>query len=353
MGQQLSGTIVFASGKTGDYDIWTCDLESGTMTQLTFGTGWNDKPNFSPDGQWVVYVSDQTGNRELFKVPTTGGDPIQLTNLGNRWADSPSFSPDGKAIAYVSNETGNNELWVMDAEGNERKQVTVHEGSDDTVSWTPDGHGLLWSSDRGDDADIWHYDLLSDTKTQLNEDRGGDYSPKPSPDGSVIVFVSNRQETPDPSQPYKDRDKDLWMMTSQGELLVKLTENQGADYSPAWSPCGNYLLYTADDHRSDCHLRVLDVSQLVEAYQSGDQATVEQAASRLRTEAVQLDRDPLKAEVNATRHATFLTSLLPDSWMKSCYPAGYFGLERNPDWTGVQVGAGTLATDSSTSDYAG
>ena len=345
MGQPLSGTIAFASGKSGDYDIWTCDLETGELTQLTFGYGWNDKPSFSPDGEWVVYVSEIGGMRNLFKVPAGGGEEVQLTFLDRSWADSPQFSPDGKSIAYISNEAGNNDVWVMDADGENVQQLTTYGGSDESVTWMPDGQGLLWSSDRGDDADIWHYDFVSQVKSQLNEDRGGDYSPQPSPNGKLVAFVSNRQETPDASQPYKDRDRDLWMMTIEGELAVKLTDNQGADFAPCWSPCGNYLLYTADGAKNECHLRVLDVEDLVAAYQSGDQQTVEKAANRLREEALQLDRDPLKAEINAHRHSTFLTSLLPESWVKSCYPSGYFGLERNPAWTGVRVSSRVQAND--------
>lgn len=339
MGQKLSGTIAFASGKTGDYDIWTCNLESGQLAQLTFGNCWNDKPKFSPDGQWVAFVSSRTGAREIFKVPASGGEPIQLTQLDGRWADSPAFSPDGKSIAFVSNEAGNNDIWVMDVDGKDRVQVTTHDGSDDTVAWTPDGEGLLWSSDRDEDADIWHYDMASEAKTQLNEDRGGDFSPTPSPDGSLIAFVSNRQLNPNPNKPFVDRDKDIWMMTSDGQFPVKLTDNQGADFSPCWSPCGNYLLYTADDDRKDCHLRVLNVADVVKAFASGDPQSIERAASGLRTKTIELDRDPLKAEIDARRHATFITSWLPESWMTSCYPPGYFGLERNPAWTGVHVTA--------------
>lgn len=344
MGQMLSGTIAFASGKTGDYDIWTCNLESGKLTQLTFGVCWNDKPNFSPDGQWVAFVSDRTGFQEIFKVPSGGGEPVQLTSLG-RWADSPKFSPDGKSIAFISNEAGNNDLWIMDADGAERVQVTTHGGSDDTVAWTPDGQGLLWSSDRGGDADIWHYDIASGAKTQLNEDRGSDFSPAPSPDGSLIAFVSNRQFKPNPGKPFEDRDKDVWLMTTDGEHPVRLTENQGADYSPCWSPCGQYLLYTADENRKECRLRVLRIADVVKAYASGDQKSIERAASHLRAKAVELDREPLKAEIHAERHATFLTMWLPESWLTSCYPPGYFGLERNPAWTGVSVTADRRAVD--------
>jgi len=54
MSQDLTGKIAFASGKTGDYDIWTLQLADGEMRQITDGMCWNDKPKWSPDGRWVA-----------------------------------------------------------------------------------------------------------------------------------------------------------------------------------------------------------------------------------------------------------------------------------------------------------
>lgn len=338
---QLSGTIAFASGKTGDYDIWTCDLESGQLTQLTSGDSWNDKPKWSPCGEWIVFVSNRTASsrtaaQEIFKVPATGGEPLQLTDL-NRWTDSPCFSPDGRLIAYVSNEAGNNDIWVMDTDGGNRRQVTTDGGADEHVEWTADGEGLVWASDRNGDANIFRYSFATEEITQLNQDRGSDFAPAVSPDGALVAFCSNRQEHTDEARPFSDRDKDLWLMGIDGKFPVKLTQNQGADFSPSWSPCGQHLIYCADGPKQSCHLRVLDIADVVEAFASGDGDRIEQAAGRVRSEAVQLERDALEGEIDAKRNATFVTALLPDSWVKSLYPAEYFGLERNPHWSAVSV----------------
>ena len=59
MAHKLTGTIAFASGKTGDYDIWTLDLASREMKQLTYGAFWNDKPRWSPDGKQILFLSNQ------------------------------------------------------------------------------------------------------------------------------------------------------------------------------------------------------------------------------------------------------------------------------------------------------
>ena len=258
-----SGKVAFASGKVGDYDIWSLDLATGAMTQLTRGNYWHDKPSWSPDGRWVVFTTNRAGGpgQEIFKVDANGQNLVGLTGLG-RWADSPTFSPDGRRIAFISNESGNNDVWIMDADGRNRTQVTRHQGSDNHVRWTPDGRGLYFSSDRDSDADIWHIDLSSGATRQLNEDRGADITPTPSPDGSLIAFCSNRQHEPNSDDPYEDRDKDIWMMGADGSFPVRLTPNQGADFCPCWSPDGNSLLYTAESGKQASRLRVMDVREL-------------------------------------------------------------------------------------------
>jgi len=155
----------------------------------------------------------------------------------------------------------------------------------------------------------------------------------PSPNGEVIAFVSNRQAVPDAQRPFHDRDKDVWLMSTAGRWPVRLTDNQGGDFCPCWSPDGRYLMYAAAADRTASHLRVIDVSDVVAAYASGEQHQVERAAAAIRTEALPLDRTDLKAEINAVRkNKTFVTFLMPEKWVASAYPSGYFGLERYPHW---------------------
>ncbi|MEO0604830.1 MAG: hypothetical protein AAF211_25585 [Myxococcota bacterium] len=333
MSSALMGKIVFASGKLGDYDLWSLELATGETRQLTRGNCWNDKPKWSPDGRRVVYTSNcgVPVGQEIFTVDAQGGKPVQLTRLG-RWADSPDYSPDGSRIAFISNEAGNNDVWVMNADGGDRTQVTTHRGSDNHVRWTPDGRGLLFSSDRGEDADIWHIDLSSGAKKQLNEDRGADITPVPSPDGELVAFVSNRQFEPDPKDPDSDRDKDVWLMTADGRFPTRLTGNQEADFSPCWSPDGTHILYTADRGTMDCHLRTVDVTELRAAYRSGDAGQITREVERLRHLEVEYDREGMKADIQAERNKGLLTFWMPERWVRFLYPAGHFGKERNPDW---------------------
>ena len=328
-----SGKLVFASGKVGDYDIWTLDLATGETRQLTRGTWWHDKPSWSPDGRWVLFTSNRGGGpgQDVFRCDATGNHLEALTSLG-KWTDSPTYSPDGRKIAFVSNESGNNDVWIMDADGRNREKVTEHLGSDNHVRWMPDGRGLLFSSDRDRDADIWHIDLSSGRKRQLNSDRGADITPCPSPDGSLIAFCSDRQRKPDPSAPHDDRDKDIWLMGADGSFPVRLTENQGADFAPCWSPDGQAILYTAEAGHADCHLRVIDVRDLTAAYQANDPKAIAAAVVRLWPKRLEYDRTGMVKDIDAERTPFWFTAWMPQRWLERIYPMGYFGKERNAHW---------------------
>lgn len=121
-------------------------------------------------------------------------------------------------------------------------------------------------------------------------------------------------------------------MAADGSHPVRLTSNQGADFSPSWSPDGSAILYTADARAQDTHLRVIDVRGVRDAYQTGDHAAIRAAAERLRPERVDYDRSGMRADIEAERTTFWFTALLPQRWVERIYPTGYFGKERNADW---------------------
>jgi TolB protein len=80
-----------------------------------------------PDGSGAVYsavIVNGKGDRELYRVPRTGGTPVALTNTP-RDEFSPAVSPDGKTIAHVSNHLGNLDIFLMPVAGGEKRHLQI------------------------------------------------------------------------------------------------------------------------------------------------------------------------------------------------------------------------------------
>lgn len=121
---------------------------------LTSDPGYEGEPTFSADGQTIAYVSDRTGNLEIFLKQISGGPEINLTNNP---ADEvqPAFSPDGRQIAFVSTRSGHTQLvfrnptvsemggdiWVMPALGGVPRKIVE---SGNFPAWARDGSSIIF-----------------------------------------------------------------------------------------------------------------------------------------------------------------------------------------------------------------
>jgi len=83
----------------------------------------------------------------------------------------PDVSPDGKSVAFVSNRSGNNDIWLIPIDGGPARQLTTHTASDSDPAWSRDGKKIAFTSLREDSkGDIWVLDL--DRNKETRGDRG-------------------------------------------------------------------------------------------------------------------------------------------------------------------------------------
>jgi hypothetical protein len=105
---------------------------------LTPGTSQDRQPVYSPDGEWILFASNRSGNSDLWKISTRTGELRRLTDdPGHDW--DPAFTSDGKQIVWSSNRSGVHEIWIADADGVNPRQIT-HDGfGAENPGATPDG----------------------------------------------------------------------------------------------------------------------------------------------------------------------------------------------------------------------
>lgn len=145
--------VVFASNRTGKYEIWIADADGENIRQLTDIQGKSSagSPRFSPDGNLVVFDAQVEGNGDIYVVPSNGGAIRRITDSA-AFDCIPAWSADGNSIYFVSNRSGSAQIYKISAASGDTKQITRNGGSDSFES--PDGKYLYYSKGKGS-AEIW------------------------------------------------------------------------------------------------------------------------------------------------------------------------------------------------------
>jgi tetratricopeptide (TPR) repeat protein len=116
--------------------IWRYDIpqEWGPRRQLTDAPQPDYDPVWSPTGEWIAFVSERTGNDEIWIIRPDGTGLKQLTRNTWEWDKHPSWSPDGKQIVFWSNrKTGRKQIWLMNADGSDQHNISNNKWND----WDP------------------------------------------------------------------------------------------------------------------------------------------------------------------------------------------------------------------------
>ena len=218
-------TVAFASMDTGTWYIYLVNIDGSEVGQFT--TFSSAVPDWSPDGLRLVFNSDH--DDEPKDTPDLWGMDLDGTNLVE-YIDRPAsadfngqWSPDGNWILFVSDRDGNYNLYVVDIDGADLTRLTSHPASDFNPRWSPDGTKIAFVSDRGGNMDIYVMNADGSGVLRLTTFGGYDSAPAWSPSGERIVFESERAG-----------HRDLWIMDADGSDPTQLTNDAAADLHPHW-----------------------------------------------------------------------------------------------------------------------
>ena len=163
--------LTFMSNRTGQMDVWRADANGTNTVRLTTSGNVTDSI-ISPDGEAVFYLAQDSESKveTLWRVSISGENPIKLTDRTTR---SPRISPDGKTIAcYISNpETKTMMLALLSAETGEVLKYPATPPSDDIpfLDWSKDGESLFVVLQRGKPVSLWKLSLKGNQSEQLRE----------------------------------------------------------------------------------------------------------------------------------------------------------------------------------------
>ena len=230
--------IVFASNRSGTFEIWRCNADLSNARQLTaLGAVESGSPRWFPDGRHIVFDSDREGNFDIYVIGAEGGAPERLTTDP---ADevTPSVSRDGQTIYFSSGRTGAMEVWRMPLEGGAAVQITQKGGLSPFEAAT--GDVLYYQKMEGRFSEVWRVAVAGGEETRVLQSVG-DRRFAVRADG--IYFIEWPDFRSDPSLQFLSfaTGRTMKLATLAGPFLFY-------DWGLTVSSDGRFVLYTHPDH---------------------------------------------------------------------------------------------------------
>ncbi len=217
-------SVAYVSFETKLPQIFTSNVATGQRRLISSFAGINGAPAFSPDGRILaVALSMGKTNPNIYLINMGSGS---LTQLTHDWSinTEPAWSPDGQSLYFTSDRGGAPQIYRINLSTKQAQRVTYVGSYNASASVLPAGDKLsvLHRDNRGFNVAI--YDLQSGTLQVLTRDSFAE-SPSPAPNGRMIVYSTQAGAR-----------RILGMVSSNGQVNIRLPEASGDVQEPAWSP---------------------------------------------------------------------------------------------------------------------
>lgn len=274
----------------GLFTLYTPASAQGKLTpELMWKMSRISDLQVAPDGNNLLFgvtvynLSENKGNRDLYTIPVTGGEPRRLTDAPG--ADyNARWRPDGQKITYICTASGDGQVWEMNPDGSDKRQISSIEGGINEFAWSPDGKYLLYLKDVKldqtvqdmhpdlplanayvfDDLMYRHWDSWTDFAynhifvapyndgkvgqgtdimggERFDVDGVGECSW--SPDSRSIAYAAKKLAGKEYAL---STNTDIWRWNMDSKATENLTTGiEGYDQEPRFSPDGKYLVWSS------------------------------------------------------------------------------------------------------------
>ncbi|MDR0659264.1 MAG: PDZ domain-containing protein [Prevotellaceae bacterium] len=179
-------------------DVYNVPVKEGVTRNITATSGVHERDaDWSPDGKWIAYMSDATGETEIYiQTPDGSEKPIQLTKDNDTYISGFEWSPDNKKIAYTDRKSN---LYIADIATKKRTFVLKSEYGYRGVAyaWSPDAKWIAYSQPEANEMSvIYLYNIEQGKSYPVTDKWYSSRSPEFSKDGKYLFFVSSRDFNP-------------------------------------------------------------------------------------------------------------------------------------------------------------
>lgn len=185
-----------------------------------------------PDGNRALYVA----RGELFTVPQKNGSVRNLSNASSSHERNASWSPDGKYIAYISDATGEDEVYILNSDGSAAAMQLTKNGDNYKygLKWSPDSKKILYSDRK---QNLFYVDIASKNSTLIQTSKIFEITQYDwSPDSRYVCYTN----------PERKNNSSIMVYSLEDKKNNPVTEFWFQSYSPVFSSDGKYLFFVSE-----------------------------------------------------------------------------------------------------------
>ncbi len=225
--------IAYISDRTGESEIWVMDWNGKNKKQLTKHNSLALAPSWSPDGKHLVFTSYLRGTPAIYQLTPQEGYLKLLWDKGGV-NSSASVSPNGKTVAFASSLDGNVDIYTIPIGGGEARRLTTARGIDTQPSWAPNGRQIAFTSTRSGAPQIYMMDADGSNVRRLSFDGFFHDESTWAYDGTRIACTT--------------RDDGNFQIATIDAVTNdrKVIQAPGNNESPCFSPEGSMIAFESD-----------------------------------------------------------------------------------------------------------
>jgi Tol biopolymer transport system component len=249
--------IAFMSDRTGNWELYIMDSNGGNLLDLTNNPA-NDGVPIQIGGQnRLAFASDRDGDGlDLFVMDLEGGNVTNITHSPASNEIPIAWSPNGEELAFFSDQNGATEIFLLQANGEGLLNLTQRDGAQAFDDWSAEPGRFMLSVSSGTGIAPLITDLAGDTHQVLTDGSFPAGGGRWSPDGQKIAFMGVTPES---------GSINIFMVDAAGGEPVNLTRSPSNDRFPKWSPDGSKIAFISDrDGNSEIYTMDIDGSHLTD-----------------------------------------------------------------------------------------